>query len=232
MNIVSVKFKNNECFIPEVLVSAKAMNQGLERLKPQLAAAKVEPRGKVVIGSIQGDLHDIGKNIVGMLLQGAGYEIIDLGADVPVQKFVDAAKERQADVVGMSSLLTTTMVNMHSVVSGLEGAGIRPDVKVIIGGAPVTPAFAEQIGADGYAPDAASAIDLVDGLLGKQPRERNSEVKEKKGRDIMNLAKRAPILGILAGIALIIVGFINKNNALLIVGAVLIAFGIFRQFQK
>lgn len=170
MNIVSEKFKNNECFIPEVLVSAKAMNQGLKRLKPLLAAAKVEPRGKVVIGSIQGDLHDIGKNIVGMLLQGAGYEIIDLGADVPVQKFVDAAKERQADVVGMSSLLTTTMVNMHSVVSGLEGAGIRPDVKVIIGGAPVTPAFAEQIGADGYAPDAASAIDLVDGLLGKQPR--------------------------------------------------------------
>jgi 5-methyltetrahydrofolate--homocysteine methyltransferase len=119
MNIVSVKFKNNECFIPEVLVSAKAMNQGLERLKPQLAAAKVEPRGKVVIGSIQGDLHDIGKNIVGMLLQGAG---------------------------------------------------MRPDVKIIIGGAPVTAAFAEQIGADGYAPDAASAIDLVDGLLGKQPR--------------------------------------------------------------
>jgi 5-methyltetrahydrofolate--homocysteine methyltransferase len=105
-----------------------------------------------------------------MLLQGAGYEIIDLGADVSIQKFVDTAKERQADVVGMSSLLTTTMVNMQSVIDGLEGAGIRPDVKVIIGGAPVTSAFAEQIGADGYAPDAASAIDLVDGLLGKQPR--------------------------------------------------------------
>lgn len=180
MNIVSEKFKNNECFIPEVLISAKAMNQGLKRLKPQLAAAKVEPRGKVVIGSIQGDLHDIGKNIVGMLLQGAGYEIIDLGADVPVQKFVDAAKERQADVVGMSSLLTTTMVNMQSVVSGLEEAGMRPDVKVIIGGAPVTPAFAEQIGADGYAPDAASAIDLVDGLLGKQPRQRFIKVKRSR----------------------------------------------------
>ncbi len=170
MNIVSEKFKNNECFIPEVLVSARAMNQGLERLKPLLAAANVEPRGKVVMGSIQGDLHDIGKNIVGMLLQGAGYEIIDLGADVSVQKFVDAARERQADVVGMSSLLTTTMVNMQSVISGLEGAGVRSEIKVIIGGAPVTAAFAEKIGADGYAPDAASAIDLVDGLLGKQPR--------------------------------------------------------------
>jgi len=170
MNTVSEKFKNNECFIPEVLVSARAMNQGLDRLKPLLAAANVEPRGRVVMGSIQGDLHDIGKNIVSMLLQGAGYEIIDLGADVSVQKFVTAAKEQEADVVGMSSLLTTTMVNMQSVVSGLEGAGIRTDVKVIIGGAPVTPAFAEQIGADGYAPDAASAIDLVDGLLGKQPR--------------------------------------------------------------
>jgi 5-methyltetrahydrofolate--homocysteine methyltransferase len=170
MNVVSEKFKNNECFIPEVLVSARAMNQGLDRLKPLLAAAKVEPRGKIVIGSIQGDLHDIGKNIVGMLLQGAGYEIIDLGADVSVQKFVDAAKEREADVVGMSSLLTTTMVNMQSVISGLEEAGIRSDVKVIIGGAPVTAAFAEQIGADGYAAEAAAAIDLVDGLLGKQPR--------------------------------------------------------------
>ena len=170
MNIVSDKFKNNECFIPEVLVSARAMSQGLERLKPLLAAANVEPRGKVVMGSIQGDLHDIGKNIVGMLLQGAGYEIIDLGVDVAVQKFVDAAKERQADVVGLSSLLTTTMVNMQSVITGLEGAGIRSAVKVIIGGAPVTAAFAEKIGADGYAPDAASAIDLVDGLLGKQPR--------------------------------------------------------------
>jgi 5-methyltetrahydrofolate--homocysteine methyltransferase len=171
MNIVSEKFKNNECFIPEVLVSARAMNQGLERLKPLLAAAKVEPRGRVVMGSIQGDLHDIGKNIVGMLLQGAGYEIIDLGADVAVQKIVDTAMEKKADVVGLSSLLTTTMINMQSVITGLEEAGARSDVKVIIGGAPVTAAFADKIGADGYAPDAASAIDLVDGLLGKPPRQ-------------------------------------------------------------
>ncbi len=167
MNIVSEKFKNNECFIPEVLVSAKAMNFGLVKLKPLLAAANVEPRGKVVIGSIQGDLHDIGKNIVGMLLQGAGYEIFDLGADVPVKRFVETATEQHVDIVGMSSLLTTTMVNMQSVIEGLALADIRSRVKVIIGGAPVTAAFAEQIGADGYAPDAASAIDLVEGLLGK-----------------------------------------------------------------
>ncbi len=165
MNTVSEKFKNNEIFIPEVLVSAKAMNQGLTAIKPLLAAAKVQSKGKVVIGSIQGDLHDIGKNIVGMLLQGAGYEIVDLGADVPVHRFVDTAQKEKADVVGMSSLLTTTMVNMQSVIDGLERTGIRRSVKVIIGGAPVTSAFAEQIGADGYAPDASAAIDLVDGLL-------------------------------------------------------------------
>ena len=139
-------------------------------LAPHLEQAGVQSKGKFVIATVAGDLHDIGKNIVGMLLQGAGYEIIDLGADVSVQKFVDAARERQADVVGMSSLLTTTMVNMQSVISGLEEAGVRAETKVIIGGAPVTAAFAEKIGADGYAPDAASAIDLVDGLLGKKPR--------------------------------------------------------------
>jgi 5-methyltetrahydrofolate--homocysteine methyltransferase len=165
MNIVSDLYKNNEVFIPEVLVSAKTMNLGLTRLKPLLAAAQVKPKGRVVIGSIQGDLHDIGKNIVGMLLQGAGYEIIDLGADVPIPKFIEAAQEQDADVVGMSSLLTTTMVNMQSVIQGLSEAGARSRVKVIIGGAPVTDAYARQIGADGYAPDAASAIDLVDGLL-------------------------------------------------------------------
>ena len=165
MNVVSDLYKNNEIFIPEVLVSAKTMNLGLSRLKPLLAAAQVKPKGKVVIGSIQGDLHDIGKNIVGMLLQGAGYEIIDLGADVPIQKFVEAAREHSADVVGMSSLLTTTMVNMQAVIQGLAQAEFRSRTKVIIGGAPVTEAFARQIGADGYAPDAASAIDLVDGLL-------------------------------------------------------------------
>jgi 5-methyltetrahydrofolate--homocysteine methyltransferase len=167
MNIVSEKFKNNECFIPEVLVSAKAMTVGLGILKPLLAEKNVKPLGRVVIGTIQGDLHDIGKNIVGMLLQGAGFEIIDLGADVNVGQFVESAKNENADLVGMSALLTTTMVNMKAVMDGLKEAGIRESVKVIIGGAPVTQAYADQIGADGYAADAATGVDVAKKLLDK-----------------------------------------------------------------
>jgi 5-methyltetrahydrofolate--homocysteine methyltransferase len=165
MNIVGEKFKNNECFIPEVLVSAKAMKLGLEILKPRLAETKVKPLGKVVIGTIQGDLHDIGKNIVSMLLQGAGFEVIDLGADVPIERFVESAKNEKADIVGMSALLITTMVNMKEVIQGLKEAGLKDDVKVIVGGAPVTRDFAVKIGADGYAPDAASGVDAVKTLL-------------------------------------------------------------------
>lgn len=165
MNIVSEKFKNNECFIPEVLVSAKAMTVGLGILKPLLAEKNVKPLGRAVIGTIQGDLHDIGKNIVGMLLQGAGFEIIDLGADVHVDRFVDSAKNENADLVGMSALLTTTMINMKTVIDGLREAGIRDQVKVIIGGAPVTQAYADQIGADGYATDAATGVDVAKKLL-------------------------------------------------------------------
>ena len=160
MGVVSDKFKNNEMFIPEVLVSAKAMKVGMEIIKPLLAQANVESRGKVVIGTIQGDLHDIGKNIVAMLLEGAGFEVVDLGADVPIGNFIQAAKEENADIVGMSALLTTTMVNMKAVIEGLED-----NVKVMIGGAPVTQAFADQIGAHGYAPDASDAIDLAIGLM-------------------------------------------------------------------
>jgi 5-methyltetrahydrofolate--homocysteine methyltransferase len=165
MNIVGEKFKNNECFIPEVLVSAKAMKQGLEILKPFLAETNVKPLGKVVIGTIQGDLHDIGKNIVSMLLQGAGFEVIDLGADVPIDRFVESAKNEKADLVGMSALLITTMVNMKEVIRGLKEAGLKEDVKVIVGGAPVTRDFAVKIGADGYAPDAASGVDVARELL-------------------------------------------------------------------
>lgn len=165
MNIVGEKFKNNECFIPEVLVSAKAMKQGLEILKPLLAETNVKPLGKVVIGTIQGDLHDIGKNIVSMLLQGAGFEVIDLGADVPIDRFVESAKNERADLVGMSALLITTMVNMKEVIQGLKEVGLKGDVKVIVGGAPVTREFAEKIGADGYAADAASGVDVVRELL-------------------------------------------------------------------
>jgi 5-methyltetrahydrofolate--homocysteine methyltransferase len=167
MNIVSEKFKNNECFIPEVLVSAKAMTVGLGILKPLLAEKNVKPLGKIVIGTIQGDLHDIGKNIISMLLQGAGFEIIDLGADVHVDRFVESAKDENADLVGMSALLTTTMLNMKTVIEGLKEAGIRESVKVIIGGAPVTQAYADQIGADGYAADAATGVDVAKKLLDK-----------------------------------------------------------------
>lgn len=165
MNIVSEKFKNNECFIPEVLVSAKAMTVGLEILKPRLAESNVKPRGKVVIGTIQGDLHDIGKNIVAMLLQGAGFEVVDLGADVPIEKFVEAAKNEKADIVGISALLITTMVNMKAVIAGLKDVGLKGNVKVIVGGAPVTQDYADRIEADGYAPDAASGVDIAKSLL-------------------------------------------------------------------
>lgn len=165
MNIVSEKFKNNECFIPEVLISAKAMSLGLEILNPLLGAANIKSQGKVVMGTIQGDLHDIGKNIVAMLLQGAGFEVVDLGADVPIEKFLDAAEKEEADVVGMSALLTTTMINMKAVIEGLKIRPLRKPVKVIIGGAPVTQDYADQINADGYAADASAAVDMTKDLL-------------------------------------------------------------------
>ena len=165
MNVVSEKFKNNEFFIPEVLVSARAMSAGLDILNPLLAEANVKAKGKVVIGTVKGDLHDIGKNIVGMMLQGAGYEIVDLGADVPKEKFIEFTQKENANMVGMSALLTTTMIYMQEIIQGLKDAGLRDNVKVIIGGAPVTQAYADQIEADGYAPDAASAIDLAKDLL-------------------------------------------------------------------
>jgi 5-methyltetrahydrofolate--homocysteine methyltransferase len=165
MNVVSEKFKNNEFFIPEVLVSARAMTAGLDILNPLLAEANVKSKGKIVIGTVKGDLHDIGKNIVGMMLQGAGYEIVDLGADVPKDKFIEFTQKEDADVVGMSALLTTTMIYMKEVIQGLKDAGLRDKVKVIIGGAPVTQAYADQIEADGYAPDAASAVDLAKDII-------------------------------------------------------------------
>jgi len=167
MEIVSKKFKNNEIFIPEVLISARAMNTGLAILKPLLVESNVQPKGKVVIGTVKGDLHDIGKNIVAMLLQGAGFDVIDLGADVPKEKFLEFVKKEKADILGMSALLTTTMLYMKETIEAFKEEGIRQDVKVIIGGAPVTESYASQIEADGYAPDAASAADLSKRLLGK-----------------------------------------------------------------
>lgn len=167
MNIVSEKFKNNEIFIPEVLISAKSMYSGLGIIKPLLAEANVQSKGKVVIGTVKGDLHDIGKNIVAMLLQGAGFDVVDLGADVPKEKFLEFVKNERVDILGMSALLTTTMIYMKETIETLKNAGLRENVKVIIGGAPVTESYAAQIDADGYAPDAASAVDLTKRLLGE-----------------------------------------------------------------
>jgi 5-methyltetrahydrofolate--homocysteine methyltransferase len=165
MNVVSKKFKNNELFIPEVLISAKAMKAGMGVIKPLLAQANVQSKGKVVMGTVSGDLHDIGKSIVTMLLEGAGFEVIDLGADVPLEKFMESIKKEDADIVGMSALLTTTMTFMKVLIDELEKTGLKKKVKVMVGGAPVTSAFAEEIKADGYAPDAAQAVDLAISLL-------------------------------------------------------------------
>lgn len=159
MNIIGGKFKNNEVFVPEVLVAARAMNQGISILKPYLMDANVQPIGKVCIGTVQGDLHDIGKNLVRMMLEGKGIEVVDLGVDVPSEAFVTAATEQGCKVILCSALLTTTMGIMRDVVAAAENAGIRDQVKIMIGGAPVTDAFCREIGADAYLPDAASAAD-------------------------------------------------------------------------
>jgi 5-methyltetrahydrofolate--homocysteine methyltransferase len=166
MDVVGEKFKNNQLFIPEVLISARAMKAGLGIVRPLLAEANVESKGTIVVGTVKGDLHDIGKNIVGMMLEGAGYQVINLGTDVSVQQFMDVVEKGNADVIGMSALLTTTMTYMKDVIQAVGDAGLRDKVKVMIGGAPITQAYADDINADGYAPDAATAVDLVKSLLG------------------------------------------------------------------
>jgi 5-methyltetrahydrofolate--homocysteine methyltransferase len=163
MERLGVMFKNNEVFIPEVLVAARAMNAGLAKLEPLLVQAKVQPRGTVVIGTCKGDLHDIGKNLVAMMLRGNGYKIVDMGIDVSPEKFVEAARTSNASVVACSALLTTTMVQMKAVVEAVRAAGLK--IPVVIGGAPVTRDYADQIKAQGYAPDAASAVEEVGRLL-------------------------------------------------------------------
>lgn len=163
MEKLGAMFKNNEVFIPEVLVAARAMNAGLTKLEPYLIKDKVEPKGLVVIGTVKGDLHDIGKNLVAMMLKGAGYKIVDLGADVAPEKFIDAARTNKASVVALSALLTTTMVQMKSIIQALQASGLK--VPVIVGGAPLTQDYADQVGARGYAPDAASAVDVVNKLI-------------------------------------------------------------------
>lgn len=161
MSIIGGKFKNNEVFVPEVLIAARAMNRGMELLKPYFAESGVEPRGRVCIGTVQGDLHDIGKNLVKMMLEGKGFEVIDLGTDVAPETFVNAAVEQKCSIICLSALLTTTMSAMARVVEAAQAAGIRDTVKIMVGGAPVTDEFRAQIGADAYAADAASASDMA-----------------------------------------------------------------------
>lgn len=163
MNVVGVRFKANQIYIPEVLIAARAMKMAMEVLEPKLVEAGVKPIGKAIIGTVQGDLHDIGKNLVAMMLKGAGFEVVDLGVDVPPAKFVAMAQENSPQIVGLSALLTTTMPAMEKTIVALKEAGVP--VKTMIGGAPVTQAYADKIGANGYAPDAASAVDLAKSLL-------------------------------------------------------------------
>ena len=165
MGEVGRLFEENEYFVPEMLVSARAMQSGLAILKPFLADGGASSAGKVIVGTVKGDLHDIGKNLVAMMLEGSGFEVIDLGTDVTPDKFVKAVQEHKAHVVGMSALLTTTMPSMSNTIKALQEAGVRDQVKVMIGGAPVTDTFAKQIGADGYSPDASSAVRLAKSLV-------------------------------------------------------------------
>ena len=163
MDIVGKRFKKNQIYIPEVLIAARAMKAAMKLLEPELAKAGVEPIGKFLVGTAQGDLHDIGKNLVAMMLKGAGFEVIDLGVDVPAEKFVEQARATGIQLIGLSALLTTTMPAMESTIKALKDAGIS--AKVMIGGAPVTQDYADKIGANGYAGDAASAVDVARKLI-------------------------------------------------------------------
>ena len=163
MDVIGGRFKKNEVYIPEVLIAARAMKMAMEILEPELAKAGVKPRGKFLIGTVQGDLHDIGKNLVAMMLKGAGFEVVDLGVDIGPEKFVEQAKATGVQVIGMSALLTTTMPSMEKTVKALKDAGVS--AKIVIGGAPVTQGYADKIGADGYSPDAASAVDMAKNLV-------------------------------------------------------------------
>lgn len=167
MDVIGIKFKKNEVFIPEVLIATRAMKAGMDIIKPSLTQEQGIFRAKIVMGTVKGDLHDIGKKIVCMILEREGYEIIDIGIDVSKEKFLRAIKAENPEIIGMSSLLTTTMGYMREVIEAIENAKLRQNIKIIIGGAPVTKAFADEIRADGYAPDGASAADLVRDVLRK-----------------------------------------------------------------
>ena len=161
MGKLGVKFKNNEVYVPEVLIAARALNKGIELIKPHLIAAGVKPIGKVVLATVKGDLHDIGKNLVKMMLVGAGFEVIDLGIDVPDAKIVEAVREHKPNIVALSALLTTTMGAQGDVIKALKDAGLRESVKVMVGGAPVTQTYCDSIGADAYTSDAASCAEVA-----------------------------------------------------------------------
>ena len=165
MSIVGDRFKKAEMYVPEVLMAAKAMKGGMEIVKPLLAEGEQEAASKVLLGTVKGDLHDIGKNLVGMMMESGGFEVIDMGVDITPEDFAKKVKEEKPDFLGLSALLTTTMLAMRETIEVLEEEGLRDSVKIIIGGAPVTSDFADEIGADGYAPDAASATELAEKLL-------------------------------------------------------------------
>jgi 5-methyltetrahydrofolate--homocysteine methyltransferase len=165
MGEVGRLFEEGEYFVPEMLIAARAMKTGMEILKPRLVDADIQPAGTIIAGTVKGDLHDIGKNLVCMMLEGAGFQVVDLGSDVSPQAFVEAVKEHKPDFVAMSALLTTTMPNMQTTIDALQEAGVRDQVKVLIGGAPITDAYAEKIGADGYATDASRAVKLAKTLV-------------------------------------------------------------------
>jgi len=165
MNVVGVRFKAGEMYVPEVLMAAKSMSGGLELVKPLISAADQKSKGKILLGTVKGDLHDIGKNLVGMLIESGGLEVINMGVDVPTEDFIDAIIEHEPDIVALSALLTTTMPAMQDVIEMLDDEDLRGKVKVIIGGAPVSQEYADTIGADGYAPDAGSAVELCKRLL-------------------------------------------------------------------
>ncbi len=165
MERIGARFRNGEVYIPEVLIAARAMHAGMAVLKPILSKSNGIMSGKVLMGTVKGDLHDIGKNLVIMMLEGGGFEVVDLGIDVPADKFIEAVKTHQPQALGLSALLTTTIMEMKNVIQAFENAGLRKKVKIVVGGAPVTEKFAKEIGADGYAPDAASAVEVVKSLV-------------------------------------------------------------------
>ena len=163
MTMIGDKFKRNEVFVPEMLIAARAMNKALEILEPEMIKNNVENKGTIVLGTVKGDLHDIGKNLVGIMFKGAGYKVIDLGTDVSPEKFIENAEENKADLIGLSALLTTTMVNMKEVIDLIKGSDLKS--KILVGGAPLTDNFAKEINADGYAPDAVSAVEIGRNLV-------------------------------------------------------------------